>query len=307
MFFRVHLLHLLMIQFENTLTWEKLSVDLEMLAGDTTNLLQLLIDLNIWLRPEWSSNWVTKSIRFMIYDLQSQCETLTEQDRFHLLKETFFHTKNFQIQESYNEEWPEQSLLICPVFEAKSGHPILISLLYQHLASCLNLNIHRVQLKNQHLLKWISNEKVSYSDLTTKGKTLNEEELLERISKSSLGHKKFDSFHIAPIRKSFIVYVEALMKVYENQPQLHFKLLSIYNILLKVDPQNSYVLSKRAQLCLRLGNEKAAYYDLKRYFSFVDPTNTSTELIEIFNQLSYRIKGEQSHLIPSPEAKYSEH
>lgn len=273
---------------ENRMGWERLSIELELLASeDSASLIQLLIGLNGWICPEDSMEWTTRSMNFMTYDLMAQSEGLGEIDRYRLLNEYYFERKGFQILQMRPQESQERHLLLHPVLENRSGMPIIIALIYLHFAAHLDLPIHLIHLRNHYLLKWIRGDHACYIDLCSEGRLVSEEELMNIVTKSTDTPSAPQTLSVLSNRKTFLRYLEDLVKIYERleSPQ---RLHAAFNVILKVEPQNSRVIGRRALLRHKLGQDKDALADLKRYFSFVDRAQAPVEMLAAFQELTAR-------------------
>ena len=67
----------------------------------------------------------------------------------------------------------------------------------------------------------------------------------------------------------------------QNLAQLHM----IYNLMLQIDDSNIAVLGQRALLRRKLGFNREALSDLKRYFSFVEKSHAPGELQQAWLEL----------------------
>lgn len=275
------------MQFTSTASWEKLAIELEMLATeDPSSLAQLMATLNSWLVPQDSLEAANRTLNFMTYELMAQAETLNEAERFALLNHYYFKLKGFQILELKASETLERHLLLKPVLEARAGAPMAIALIYLHLAAHLDLPAYMIQMRNHFLLKWVRGGHSSYIDLCNEGRLVCEEELMQLVTRAVDGPSG-ESLSLLPNRKTFLRYAEDLVRVYERL-ELHERLHSMYNVILKAEPQNSRILGRRALLRRQLGYDKDALADLKRYFAFVDRNQASPDMILALQELGGR-------------------
>lgn len=276
------------MQVESKMTWEKLAIELELLgAEDTSAIMQLLVGLNGWLCPEESMEWASRNLNFMTYELMAQAEGLTEAERFELLNRYYFKTKGFQVLQLTPQEAQERHLLLKPVLESRAGAPLAIALIYLHFAAHLDLPAYLIQLRNHFLLKWVRGGHSSYIDLCNEGRLVSEEELVQIVARTNELSSGVETLSILPNRKTFLRYTEDLLRVYERL-QAFERLYAIYNVILKVEPQNSRIIGRRALLCRQMGLDKEALADLKRYFSFVDRSQAPAEMIMAFQELTGR-------------------
>lgn len=274
------------MQLESQISWEKLSVELELLSSeDTTTLMQLVLDLNGWLWPEGSMEPAARALNFMTYELMAQCQGLNELERLNHLNHYYFERKGFQVLDIKPSEVQERHLLPKPVLEQRAGSPIAIALFYLHFASHIDLPAYLIQMRNHYLLKWVRGGQVHYVDLCAEGRLLSEEDLMQIVARvadqSSLGA---EALNVLPNRKTFLRYASELVRIYERTG-LHEQLHSMFNVMLKIEPQNSKLLGRRALLRRQLGLEKEALSDLKRYFSFVEESQAPPEMIQALHDL----------------------
>ncbi len=274
------------MQLESQISWEKLSVELELLSSeDPTTLMQLVLDLNGWLWPEASMEPAARALNFMTYELMAQCQGLNEIERLDHLNHYYFGRKGFQVLDIKASEMQERHLLPKPVLEQRAGSPISIALFYLHFASHIDLPAYLIQMRNHYLLKWVRAGRAHYVDLCAQGRLLSEEDLMQIMARvadqSPVGA---EALSVLPNRKTFLRYADELVKIYERNgldEQLH----SMFNVMLKVEPQNSKLLGKRALLRRQLGLEREALADLKRYFSFVEQNQAPPEMIQALHDL----------------------
>lgn len=279
------------------MTWEKLSIDLEMLGSeDSVTLTHVLQGLNGLLTPQDSPEWASRALNFMTYELMAQCEGLEESDRFERLNEFFFRQKGFQFFSNPQGDLSESQLLLRPVLESRVGTPLMIALLYLHLAAHLDLPAYLVGIKGAYIMKWVRSGHCTYVDLCQDGRILTEAQVMDLVLRGAEEGKSVEALNILPARRLLTRYLDQLIRIYEKSEQ-SLKLHLIYNVLLKVEPQNSKALGQRALLRRQLGLEKDALADLKRYFSFVDRSQAPAELLAIFQELTGRIDGVRTEFL----------
>jgi regulator of sirC expression with transglutaminase-like and TPR domain len=283
------------MQSENRITWEKLAIELELLASeDPATLIQLMAALNGWLCPHESLESTNRALNFMTYELMAQGENLSEAERFDLLNDYYFRQKGFLVLQLKSHETTEDHLLLKPVVERRSGAPIAITLIYLHLAAHLDLPAYLIQLRNHYLLKWVRGGHSSYVDLCAEGRLVTEEELMGILSRTVETQPGPEALSIVPNRKTFLRYADDLMRVYERL-QSRDSLHAIYNVILRIEPQNNRILARRAILRRDLGQDKDALADLKRYFAFVDRNQAPPDLVRVFHELNGRNGAEGAH------------
>jgi regulator of sirC expression with transglutaminase-like and TPR domain len=268
---------------DSRITWEKLGLELELLSKEEPrSLLPLLIAINSLLQMDDShQDRCSRAINFMTYELAAMCEKQTEADRFQLLNDFIFTTRDFRVNNLNRKSLSSKDLLLNTVLEERGGAAIPVSLLYMHLAQELDLPIFIVNQPQYNLLKWVRGSKCQYIDVAERGKVLDEEELLKVMNL----RPKLPTTAAAEECPSEAVSLKTLLLNYlndlkhallrENEVDLGHAVLSM---ILKVEPTNLRHLGERALLRKQMGHLKEAQQDLKRYFSFVDISNAPTEI-----------------------------
>ncbi|MEK6556225.1 MAG: transglutaminase family protein [Bdellovibrionota bacterium] len=267
---------------DSRITWEKLGLELELIAKEEPrSLLPLLVAINSLLQmDDTGQDRCLRSINFMTYELAAMCEKRSEADRFQTLNDFLFTTRDFRVNSLNRKSLCSKDLLLTSVLEERGGAAIPVSLLYMHLAQELDLPVFIVNQPQFNLLKWVRGSKCQFIDIAERGKILDEEELLRHMNLQPKG-----STAACDENKSEVVSLKALLLAYltdlktallrENEIDLGHAVLSM---ILKVEPTNLRHLGERALLRKTMGHLKEAQQDLKRYFSFVDVSNAPTEI-----------------------------
>ncbi|MCC7403126.1 MAG: hypothetical protein IT288_01905 [Bdellovibrionales bacterium] len=282
------------------ITLEKLSLDLEFLAvEDPGSLAPVLIGVNTLLDNLESGESIQRVLNFMTYELSALSADLNELDRFLLLNDYFFNRKGFQSRPPAGAN-VRDDLLIQSVLANKMGHPLILALIYSHLATQIDIPAFLINLPSHALLKWVRGGHSSYVDLTENGKLLEEEQLVALVNRAFNGEDdgKSESLDILPSRQVIARYLHLLLEQEETLGNKKQTLL-LYNLLLKLEPSNLKVLARRSLLLREMGLAKEAIADLKRYFSFVDRSQVSPELQMAFLELQQLT--EPQHPTPSSE------
>ncbi len=272
--------------FETRMTWEKLALELELLAAEDPNsLLPLLVGLNSIIWPADQVEACFRSVNFMCYELMAKCENKNESERARILNDYFFKQKSFHILSLRPGELSAAHLLIKPVLDRKAGSPLAMTILYLHLAAHLDLPIYAVHLKDQSLLKWIRGGQSCFIDLQQQGHMISEDQLLPALSRSiGDGNSGDVALEIVPNRRLFHRYLIELIRIFQNEENWK-DLLTCYNVMVKADPNNMKALSNRALLHKRMGFMQEAMSDFKRFFSFVDRDSASPDLQRAFAEV----------------------
>lgn len=267
--------------------WEKLSLDLELLTvEDPGSLAPVLIGINTLLENLESGEAIQRILNFMAYELTALSSDLNEQDRFVLLNDYFFNRKGFQSRPPAAGSVHCEDFLIQSVLQNKVGHPMVLALIYSHMATQIDIPAFLINLPCHAVLKWVRGGHSSYVDLTENGGLLEEERLVELVNKNFCGddESKNESLDILPSKQVVQRYLMLLLEHFELTEDKS-QLLLLYNIHLKLEPSNLKVLARRSLLLREMGQAKEAIADLKRYFSFVDKSQASPELQMAFLEL----------------------
>jgi regulator of sirC expression with transglutaminase-like and TPR domain len=107
---------------------------------------------------------------------------------------------------------------------------------------------------------------------------LSDQELIQVLNRSA------SNLEVWSAKQLIVQYLELLMHAFQtsqNLPLLHV----IYNLMLQMDDTNTSVLGQRALLRQKLGFNRDALSDLKRYFSFVERTQAPSELQQAWMEL----------------------
>ena len=273
--------------FESCMTWEKLTLEIELLIlEESDSMLPLVVGANLLLDPDQKSESLFRKLNFMAYELTAQCKDKTEEERLEILNQYFFTTARFQIKSFGHNSADERDLLIQDVIEHRSGDALPIALIYLHFARHLDLPIYLINLKNDCTLKWVRSGRSEFIDLTQSGLVLNENELIQALNKSVKKIKDLGSscLDILPCKQILQKYLFTLKRLYERTEHLE-RLLIVLNILLKMEPSQLKLLSQRALLQRDLGLHKEALADIKRYFSFTNKEDAPAELKMAYYEL----------------------
>lgn len=267
---------------ESRITWEKLGLELELVSKEEPrSLIPILIGINSLLKMDDGQDRCLRALNFMTYELAAICEKQSEADRFQLLNDFLFTSRDFRVNNLNRKTLTSKDLLISSVIDERGGGAIPIALIYMHLAHELDLPIFIVNQSQYNLLKWVRGSKCQLVDIAEKGKALSDEEILKflNMNQAKVATTACDD------SKSEVVTLKSLLMVYlndlknallrENENDLAHAALSM---CLKVEPNNLRHLGERALLRKQMGHLKEAQQDLKRYFSFTDISNSPTEI-----------------------------
>lgn len=240
------------------------------------------------LEPETDIANLIRRLQFLCYELRSQLsEKETPENKLKILNEFFFSVKNFSSLASHEyDEIPYQSLLLEKALLQRTGSPLIITLIYNHLAQHIGLPLYFIDLEPKCFLKYIGETSTIYIDLSRGGKFLTAEELLENMRRRLKDHKISISQiceTLTPLQ--FLVSYLASLKTYLTRHSKLEQLLIIQNSLLDLLPQNLHLLGERALIFYKLNLHKNAILDLKRYFSFQHRERAPQELVRLYDEL----------------------
>lgn len=274
---------------ESRITWEKLAIELELLAAEEPqSVVPLLIGIHSILRGDEFQDWCTRSINFMSFELATECEGKSDSEKLIILNEFFFRKKDFQVSGVNRKVLREPELLIRDVLADRSGCALTLALVYLHLAAQIDLPMALINLANLNIVKWMRGSRCSYLDLTQSGRVLEEDDLLRLISQqpgievSTAAESKFE---ILSYKKVMQMYLQDLTEVYRIGGE-HDLCHAALSMLLKVDPNNLKYIGDRALLRRTMGFEKEALSDLKRYLSFSELNAAPAEIQKAFKEIS---------------------
>jgi regulator of sirC expression with transglutaminase-like and TPR domain len=254
------------------LTWEKLVIELKLLRSeDFGALVPLCIGIQSVLWPTESAEACQRHLQFMGFEILKSCEGCNEAERWEILRAFVFSAKGFQISSCRVTEIHADHLLVKPVLEQRIGHPLAVVLLLLHLAHILDLPVALIQARHHFLLKWVRSGQTIYLDLYNEGRALSDQELIQVLNRSS------SSLEVWSAKQLVEQYLELLVSCFERtQDLLHLHI--VYNLILQLDESNTTILGQRALVRQKLGFQREALVDLKRYFSFVEKSHAPTEL-----------------------------
>lgn len=274
---------------DSRITWEKVSIELELLnKEEPQSLLPLLIGINCLLRGDNFQDWCARNINFMTYELNAACEGLGEDERLIKLNEFFFGARDYRIDQLQRQQLSDRDLFLRDVLSERCGGALPIALIYTHLAFQLNLPMMIVNIQNLCLVRWVRADACTYLDLTKGGQQLCEEDLLHYLNKEpsvSEIQAQVDKLDILNFKQVMTIYLEDLRSALarSKEPDLTHAALSM---LLKIQPNNLKYLADRALLRKSLGFHKEALSDIKRYFSFCDLANAPADLQMAFKEMT---------------------
>lgn len=265
---------------------DRLRADVHKAVGGTHNLMREVCRISTRLEPPLAYERILKRTQFLAYEFQAVTDMKSsEEARLLQLNHFFFEDKEFHCLPQ-TECDPATSYLINHVLTRRAGAPILLALLYAFLAESVDIKLDFVDLDPTCFLRWNDNGRSRFIDITRKGRTLTNEELLEtlhsRFKMLSLSHT---SLLESRAFESFITdYVIALKRTVDpiHEPE---RMLFLQNTLIAYQPSELPLVGERAFLHRRLGNFKLALADLKRYFAFHDRARAPIDLVRLYDEM----------------------
>lgn len=265
--------------FETRFTWEKLVLELRLLRNeDFASLIPLVVGIQSVLYPKEGAESCFRQVQFLGFELLRTCEGLSEAERWEALRSFLFNDKSFQISSHRLNDTREKDVLIKCVLDERCGHPLPLVILLLHLAQFIDLPMALLQAKHHFLLKWVRSGKTIYLDLYNEGRPLTDNELIKVINRTE------SNLEVWSAKQLVSQYLELLMHTFEKAQALN-QLHVVYNLMLQMDDTNTTVLGQRALLRQKLGFQREALGDLKRYFTFVERIDAPEELQQAWMQL----------------------
>jgi regulator of sirC expression with transglutaminase-like and TPR domain len=266
---------------ESRITWEKLCLELELISKEEPkSLIPMMIGINSILGMNDSPDWCSRAVNFMVYELNTLCENKSESERFEILNNFFFVTRDYQIKNVSRRHLLSSEMLIKTILEERAGAALPVLILYLHLAHRLDLPIFAINQPQNHVLKWVRGAKAAFIDLAENARLMTEEELLQIINRglgrigSPIEEPKLE---VLSFKSLLAQYLHDLRRIYLNEKNNDLA-HAVLSMLLKIEPTNLKYLGERALLRKQMGHHKEALQDLKRYFSFTDITQAPPEI-----------------------------
>ncbi len=259
---------------------EKLALELKVLRAEDLGLLAVLgLNIQSVLWPKESVDPSLRSMQFMTFEIQKASEGKSEAERWDILRRFIFEEKEFLLSSARPSEVTIPQILVKNTIEERSGHPLPILFLILHFSYVLEIPLCLIQARHHFLLKWVrTGGKTSYLDLYNSCHALTDHELVQVLNRSS------SNLEVWTAKQLVLHYLELLISTLDRH-QLLTQLNIAYNLVLQVDETNTVMLGQRALLRHRLGFDREALADLKRYFSFVDRVHAPSALVQAWLEL----------------------
>ncbi len=261
-------------------------------SEDTTALLPLLLKLDAHISSHNDEDLLIRKLRFLVYELKTNCEGLKEEDRINILNELFFDSQGYTSTQTQAPSF--EDLSFSSLFSTKKADTIVLVILYQYFASKVNLPVYAVSIKPIHVLKWINKNHHCYIDIHRYGKIFNQNELLNILNKNK---PSANCFEIITIKQTLLSYLKSLRSALNNETDDE-KQMACLNLYLSFDESNLNALQERALLCYKAGWHNQALEDLKRYFSFTDYNCAPISIKTVYQKL-IEIKKCESITVPT--------
>lgn len=229
---------------------------------DFGTVLKLAVQINSVLAPEENLEQCQRHIQFVSFELQQECANKDPIDRWGILRDFFFHKKEFSC---------ESNLWLKSVLHSRRGHPLTLGFLLLHLASQVGLPLQLIQARHHYIIRLVINGHTVYFDLMNNGKIMTDEDLVKVL------HRSASNLEVWNAKQLLLAYLEELARQFEMCEDWN-RLLSVYDLYLHLDDTCTSVFGLRGLLRHKLGMIREALSDLKRYFSFVEKSRAPIEL-----------------------------
>jgi regulator of sirC expression with transglutaminase-like and TPR domain len=261
-------------------TWEKIALEMELLGSEEPrSLIPLVLGVQSVLRGDEHQDWCARRISFLSFELAAQCDELTELERLARLNEFFFNTQGFVV---LPERSAESQYSLRPFLVEKKSSAIMVALLYLHLAAQLGLRMSFARSATWSILKWHrSDGRCDYIDVAQAGETLSADQLLALMGGTSA------PLETVMLKDVMLSFLRQLTIVYANAGERDLSHATL-SMMLKIEPNNLSLLCERALLRLKMGFDKEALADLKRYLAFSELGSAPVELQRLFHESTER-------------------
>jgi regulator of sirC expression with transglutaminase-like and TPR domain len=206
---------------------------------------------------------------------------LSEQNRFRRLVHHFYRVLAF----SGNKQdfFASKYSLINQVIDFRTGIPVSLSLIFNHIASQLGFNVTGVNFPGHFLIRYdLDNERALFIDPLT-GEFLNYtslQALYSSILDSAEGDEMpKDALNSATLRESVVRILNNLKASFIQEKNFHKALLSV-DLLVYLQPDDPYTRRDRGFLLHQLDCESFAVADYQ-YFIEQCPQDPSAQLLKL--------------------------
>ena len=252
-------------------TWEKLTEELRALRDDDGgSLAHLCLAIHSVLEPNENFEACFRQIQFLGFELREVAGDVDPDQRWSALRAFVFDTKKFAVAGTRGQVH-ECDVLMKEVLTHRAGHPLLLAFVILHLARVVDLPLEMLHAKHHYLLKWVRPGKTVYLDIFNHCAALNDQQLITMINRTS------SRLETHGARKLVTMYLDVLARAFEFSDRLG-QLHGTYDLMLLLDEMDVAALGRRALLRRRLGMDREARSDLKRYFSFIELSAAPFEL-----------------------------
>jgi regulator of sirC expression with transglutaminase-like and TPR domain len=232
-----------------------------------------------------SPTHLTKRFAFLCYEFQAQAVSGFE---FQDISKFLFEQNGFRAVDERLCDLKE--ILLTDVLQTRVGIPMVIGLIFRTMAKRFSKNVCFIRSPDLSILKCKEKDSTHFIDLNKNGKVLDRSEMLELMQSRFRGYdlNKSISFETLDDESVLGIYLTRLCKEYV-QRQDDRNALIIYDFLLNLQPKNLTLLRDRSMTYYRLNQLPEALSDLKRYFSFAEPSQQPTELLELYQSLQHNL------------------
>lgn len=211
----------------------------------------------------------TSSNKLMKWGEEFASVNLSLDEKLKTLNSFFFEKENFHISPDSNS-----TLFLEDMFKTKTGHPQLLSIVYQYLLRKLNIHAQPWCETRPYLIRISDENKTLVIDLCQKG---------QRATGQALTPSP------APQQKTDIVtqfyYLLADLADTHLYTKDYEKTLFLYDCVLSIKPEEIFWYARRGLLKKNLGHFSEALIDLSRYADFANPKDMSPTVVNALVEL----------------------
>ena len=260
---------------------KQLTHQLKQAINENTSLLAALyvakyfddaIDINAYLQKVQT---MVESCRFAMR------EALTEQNKFRRVVDHFYRTLAFSGNEQ--DYFASKYSLITQVIDFRTGIPVSLSIVFNHIASQLGFNVKGVNFPGHFLIRYDLDEERSYFIDPLTGQFLSYSALqalysgvLDGVDGDEMPEEALDR---ATLPETIVRIVNNLKSSFIQEKRFHQALLSV-ELLIELQPDDPYTRRDRGFLLHQLDCEHFAVADYQ-YFIKHCPKDPSAQMLKL--------------------------
>lgn len=211
----------------------------------------------------------TSSNRLLKWGDEFASINLSLDEKLKTLNAFFFEKEKFTL----TTETPS-TLFLEDFFQTKSGHPQLVSIVYQYLLNKLNIRSQVWCESRPHLIRISDESKTLVIDLCQRGQRATG----QALTPSPAPQQRTDIVTQFYYLLSDLADTHLFTNEYE-------KTLFLYDCVLSIKPEEVFWYARRGLLKKNLGQFSDALMDLSRYVDFVNPKDVSPTVLNALVEL----------------------